>query len=72
MITNKSNKAKNRQNISNIGILRPTVTFNLHNDTYHPYKKPNDNPSYIHTSSNHIPHIIRQLPDSINERLSRN
>ena len=40
--------------------------------TYRPYKKPNDNLQYIHTSSNHPPNIFKQLPDSIRERLVRN
>ena len=31
------------------------VTFNLTNSTYRPYRKPNDNLLYIHTSSNHPP-----------------
>ena len=48
------------------------VTFNLKNATYRPYKKPNDKISYIHTSSNHPPSILKQLPISIEDRLSRN
>ena len=48
------------------------VTFNLANSTYRPYRKPNDNLMYIHTSSNHPPQIIKHLPDSIEERLSSN
>ena len=41
-------------------------------ETYHPYKKPNDKLLYIHSSSNHSPQIIKQLPNSISERLSKN
>ena len=48
------------------------VTFNLSESTYHPYKKPNDELLYIHTSSDHPPQVIKQLPDSISERLSKN
>ena len=48
------------------------VTFNLANSTYRPYRKPNDNLLYIHTSSNHLPQIIKHLPDSTEERLSSN
>ena len=48
------------------------VTFNLINNTYCPYKKPNDNLPYINTSSNHPPNIIKQLTKTISERLSRN
>ena len=47
------------------------VTFNLINNTYRPYKKPNDNLTYINTSSNHPPNI-KQLTKTISERLSRN
>ena len=41
------------------------VTFNLRNSTYRPYRKPNDNLLYIHTSSNYSPQIIKHLPYSI-------
>lgn len=46
------------------------VTFNLMTDTYKPYKKPNDNPIYIHTKSNHPPNIIKQLPKNLSKRIS--
>ena len=48
------------------------VTFNLERNTYRPYKKPNDNLTYINTSSNHPPQIIKHLTQTISERLSRN
>ena len=48
------------------------VTFNLINNTYRPYKKPNDNLTYINTSSNHPPNIIKQLTKTTSERLSKN
>ena len=48
------------------------VTFNLADSTYRPYRKPNDNLLYIHTSSNHPPQVIKYRPDSIKERLSNN
>ena len=48
------------------------VTFNLTNGTFRPHKKPNDKLLYIHTSSNHPPQILKQLPNAINERLSHN
>ena len=35
-----------------------------------PYTKPNNTPLYIHTKSNHPPMIIKNLPESINKRLS--
>ena len=48
------------------------VTFNLINSTYRPYRKPNDNLLYLHTSSNRPPQIIKHLSDSIDKRLSNN
>ena len=48
------------------------VNFNLRTNSYEPYKKPNDTLKYVNVSSNHPPSIIRQLPQSIAERLSRN
>ena len=46
------------------------VTQNLKKHTFEPYKKENDTPIYKHTSSNHPPSIIKQIPKSINRRLS--
>ena len=48
------------------------VTFNLENNTYRPYKKPNDQIIYIDISSNHPPQIKKQLTKIISNRLSRN
>ena len=48
------------------------VTFNLLDETYKPYKKPNDQPLYVNTSSNHPLQIIKQLPISVSDRLSNN
>ena len=48
------------------------VTLNLQNGTYRPYKKANEKLLYIHSLSNHPPQIIKQLPNSISERLSKN
>ena len=49
------------------------VTFNLKYSSHRPYNKPNDNILYcINTSSKHPPNILKQLPQSIPERLSRN
>ena len=33
------------------------VTFNLKEENYHPYRKPNNNPLYIDSRSNHPPNI---------------
>ena len=46
------------------------VTFNLNSGTYYPYRKPNDQPLYINTKSNHPPSIIKQLPKNISHRIS--
>ena len=48
------------------------ITLNLKNGTYRPYKKPNDSLMYVHTSSNHPQQILKQLPKSLSERLSKN
>ena len=46
------------------------VTLNLENSTYRPYQKENNQIKYINTESNHPPSIIKQLPLSIESRLS--
>ena len=44
------------------------VTFDLYNNLYKPYRKPNDNPIYINKQSNHPPNVLKQLPKSIAKR----
>ena len=46
------------------------VTFNLHQNKYYPYRKPNDTPLYVNANSNHPSNIIKQIPEMINERIS--
>ena len=46
------------------------VTFNLDTGKFWPYRKPNNNPLYIHQKSNHPPSIIKQLPTMIASRVS--
>ena len=46
------------------------ITFNLNNGTYKPYVKPNNAPLYVHTKSNHPPHVLKQIPTSISKRIS--
>ena len=46
------------------------VTFDLSDESYQPYRKPNDNPLYIHKHSNHPKHVIHNNPIAINKRLS--
>ena len=38
------------------------VTFNLNDDTYLPYQKPDNTIRYIQAESNHPPNIIKQIP----------
>ena len=47
------------------------VTFNLNDGSYRPYRKPNDETHYIHIQSDHQPSITKQLPRSIENRLSQ-
>ena len=46
------------------------VTLNLSEQNYQPYRKPNNDPLYVDARSNHPPNIIKQIPLSINQRLS--
>ena len=46
------------------------VTFNLGTGKYFPFRKPNNNPIYIHAKSNHSSTLIKYLPKMINKRLS--
>ena len=44
--------------------------LNLSTESFYPFRKPNDQPLYIHHQSNHPPNIIRNLPASISRRLT--
>ena len=46
------------------------VKLNLNEGTYKPYHKPDNETNYIHKDSNHPPSIIRQIPLSIERRIS--
>ena len=35
-----------------------------------PFMKPNNTPLYVHNKSNHPPNIIKNIPESINRKLS--
>ena len=48
------------------------VTFKLKDRTYKPYQKPDNKISYINLQSNHPPNISKQLPKTIEQRLSNN
>ena len=47
------------------------ITLDLNNGTYKPYRKPNDEAIYVHAKSNHPKNITKQLPISIETRLSQ-
>ena len=46
------------------------VPFDLVNEIYKPYRKPNNKPLYINKHSNHSLNILKQLPKSIETRIS--
>ena len=46
------------------------VTLNLNDGSYRHYKKPNKENNNIHVNSDHPPSILKQLPMSIEKRLS--
>ena len=46
------------------------VTFNLNNNTYQPFTKPNTTLQYVHRESNHPPITTKNIPAGINKRLS--
>ena len=46
------------------------VTFDLDNNAYKPFRKDNNKPIYINKHSNHPPSILKQLPKSIEKRIS--
>ena len=47
------------------------VTLNLNDGKHKPYRQLNNDPLYIHRHFNHPPSIIKQLPASINHRISK-
>ena len=46
------------------------ITLDLKTGKHHPFRKPNDQPTYINKQSNHPPTIIKHLPSAICRRLS--
>ena len=46
------------------------ITLNLANDSYKPYRKPNNEILYIHKESNHPPSITKHLPAAISRRIA--
>ena len=46
------------------------VLFDLKNNTFKPYRKPNNDPLYISMKSNHPPSVLKHIPKGIGKRLS--
>ncbi|XP_068724193.1 uncharacterized protein [Montipora capricornis] len=46
------------------------VTLDLQSGKHYPYTKAGNVPLYVHKKSNHPPSILKNIPDSINKRLS--
>ena len=46
------------------------ITLDLENEVFKPYIKPGDRPLYVSSDSNHPPSILKNIPLSINRRLS--
>jgi hypothetical protein len=46
------------------------LTLDLKNETFSPFRKPNDDTLYVDNRSNHPPSIINHIPSSINKRIS--
>ena len=72
VIVSESGHGNSSSNLGSVFVNFLDITLNLSKSTFEPYKKENDSPIYIHTSSNHPPSIIKQIPKSISCRLSDN
>ena len=46
------------------------ITLNLSDVSYRPHRTPNEKTNYIHVNSDHPPSIIKEIPRSIEKRLS--
>ena len=46
------------------------LTFDLNTGTFKPYHKPGNEINYVNVHSNHPPNVIKQIPLSIQNRLS--
>jgi len=46
------------------------VTFDLANESYKPYTKPNNKILYVHRQSNHPPAVLKNIPLNINKMLT--
>ena len=48
------------------------VTLNLNTNTYEPYMKDNTRPLYVNNKSNHPRSILKQIPISVEDRITQN
>ena len=55
-------------NLTKVNFL--DVTLDLKSGKHSPYTKEGNTPLYVHKQSNHPPSILRNIPESINKRLS--
>ena len=46
------------------------INLNLETELYKPYMKANNTPTYVHKESNHPEAILKNIPQSVNRRLS--
>ena len=46
------------------------IQFNLLNGTFKSYRKPNNDPIYVHKDSNHPPQVLKELPKTVGKRIS--
>ena len=46
------------------------VTFDLQQQVYKPFNKPNNTIQYVQVQSDHPPHAIKNIPKGVNTRLS--
>ena len=46
------------------------VELDLINDSYAPFRKPNFQATYVSATSNHPRYVVKQIPKSINKRLT--
>ena len=47
------------------------VTLDMKKETYQPFTKPNHVPIYVHKLSNHPPSVLKNIPQSVNDRLCK-
>ena len=56
--------------LTNVNFL--DVTMDLHNESFNPFRKPNDTLIlYVHKLSNRPPHVSKNLPKAINRRINQ-